>query len=259
MNRLFLSTFLIILSLQTGCSQKPELQVGVTTTLEDSGILAELINAFEQDHQLTIKPIIAASGQIHQLIKRGDIDTAITHDPAGEQQLLKEQVIQKRIPLMHNDFLIIGPKGDPAHGKLAITPDEVLQKINFVEALFISRNDSSGTHQMEHKWWDKVLTPINEEFIVKTGTGMGATLSVAAERLAYTLVDRGTWLNFSNKQDLVVIFEDAELLPNHYSILSFGDNKSDEWESWLQGDSAKNIIRNYRIDNQAVFSIGVSK
>ncbi|MGH1487635.1 MAG: substrate-binding domain-containing protein [Cellvibrionaceae bacterium] len=246
-------TYFILSVLICACTNKETIRVGATTTLEDSGLLTELITAFEKQHDIQIKPIIAGSGQIHALIKNNDIDSAITHDPKGEETLLKAGLINQRIPLMYNDFIIVGPNNDPAHIKLSLTPDEALEKIVNSGLIFVSRDDQSGTHQMEKHWWSKISTVPPTELYVKTGTGMGATLTVAAEKNAYTLTDRGTWLNFSNKQSIKVLFEDAEYLPNQYSVLSFSENKASAWENWITSDQTKQFITNYRIDNKPVF------
>jgi tungstate transport system substrate-binding protein len=245
--------YILLTIIVSACSNKESVRVGVTTTLEDSGILAKLITTFESEHNIEIKPVIAGSGQIHQLIQRGDIDTAITHDPKGEEKLLQEGNIKERITLMYNDFVIVGPNNDPSHIKLALTPDEAFEKIVNTGSTFVSRNDQSGTHQMEMYWWDKTSTTPPDDLYIKTGTGMGATLTLAIERKAYTLVDRGTWKNFSNPQQTKILFEDAELLPNRYSMLSLGNEKSVTWEKWLISDTAKKVIAEYRINTKPVF------
>lgn len=231
--------------------------IGVTTTLEDAGLLTLLINAFQQDHNITVKPIVAGSGQIHKLLEQGDVDLAITHDPEGEKNLVQKGTIKQRIPLMQNDFIIVGPKTDPAHIKLSLTPDEALKKIVNVKALFVSRADNSGTHQMEQGWWKKTNRYPDEQYYLKTGTGMGTTLNVAAERNAYTFVDRATWTNFANKQKLVVLFEDSEIMPNIYSLLLKNEAPPQEkvilWRDWISEGQGHQIILNYRINGQTLF------
>jgi tungstate transport system substrate-binding protein len=231
--------------------------IGATTTLQDSGLLTLLVNDFQQKYTITVKPIIAGSGQVHELLKRGDIDLAITHDPAGEKALLQEGIIKQRIPLMQNDFVIIGPRTDPAHIKLSLTPDEALKKIINANALFVSRGDNSGTHQMEKSWWGKTNQLPDEKYYLKTGTGMGSTLNVVAERNAYTFVDRATWTSFANKQKLAVLFEDAELMPNIYSLLIKNEAPQKEkiilWRNWISEGEGLQIILNYHVNNQSLF------
>jgi tungstate transport system substrate-binding protein len=233
------------------------LAIGVTTTLEDAGLLTELVNAFQQKYEITVKPIVAGSGQIHKLLEQGDLDLAITHDPDGEKNLVDKGTIKQRIPLMQNDFLIVGPKTDPAHIKLSLTPDEALKKIINVNALFVSRADNSGTHQMEQGWWQKTNRYPDDQYYLKTGTGMGTTLNIAAERNAYTFVDRATWTNFANKQKLVLLFEDSELMPNIYSLLLKNEAPPQEkvilWRDWISEGQGRQIILNYRINGQSLF------
>jgi tungstate transport system substrate-binding protein len=233
------------------------LAIGVTTTLEDAGLLTELVNAFQQKYEITVKPIVAGSGQIHKLLEQGDLDLAITHDPAGEKNLVDKGIIKQRIPLMQNDFVIVGLKTDPAHIKLSLTPDEALKKIINVNALFVSRGDNSGTHQMEQGWWQKTNRYPDEQYYLKTGTGMGTTLNVAAERNAYTFVDRATWTNFANKQKLALLFEDSELMPNIYSLLLKNEAPPQEkvilWRDWISEGQGHQIILNYRINGQSLF------
>jgi tungstate transport system substrate-binding protein len=257
--KFFLVFFLALITLS--CSKNETLTIGVTTTLEDSGLLSELVKSFEKNHQLKIKPVVSASGQIHELIRRGDLDFAITHDPQGEKLLFSEGFIQQPIPFIQNDFFIVGPEKDPAHIKLTITPDEALEKILFTKSLFVSRSDNSGTHQMERYWWDKARLDPESESYIKTGTGMGATLTLAAERNAYTLVDRGTWLNFANKQELSVLFENQDQLINRYSLLKVLEPKTTNnenlnlWVNWLTSAAAQELVVNYRINEQEVFHL----
>jgi tungstate transport system substrate-binding protein len=253
------SIFFIVLLL-VSCAKDNGIKVGLTSTLEDSGAIAVLTSEFKKEHGINIKAVIAGSGQIHRLIESGDIDTAITHDPSGEKKLIEKGVVTQRLPLVSNDYLIVGPVNDPAHVKHAITPDEALQKIAYTKQLFVSRNDNSGTHQMENNWREKIRIKTNESLIIKTGTGMGATLTVAAEKQAYTLVDRGTWLNFNNKQQLKILFEDPEQLPNDYSVLSFSSknekkDRIDLWENWLTKGNGMTLLKKYQINGKPVFNI----
>lgn len=258
---ILISMSLICLS---ACDRDPSIKLGATSTLEDSGALNLLINEFNKEHTIIVKPVIAGSGQIHRLIERRDIHTAITHDPLGEKTLLEKRFISTRTPLVKNDFVFVGPQQDPAHIKLSLTPDEVYEKILNTGNLYISRNDQSGTHQMESYWIKKSNILPNNNTIIKTGNGMGATLTVAAERDAYTLVDRATWLNFGDKKNLTLLFEDKEYLPNQYSVLTLTKNEKlsaatqaaiDTWETWLTKGKGVDLLKQYRINNQSVFDL----
>ncbi len=233
------------------------LVIGVTTTLEDSGLLSRLVSAFQNTHNITVKPVVAGSGQIHKLLSLGDISLAITHDPQGEKALIKNGIIDNRIALTQNDFIIIGPQNDPANIKSALAPSEALQKIVNANTLFVSRGDNSGTHQMEKTWWQTINKTPSKQYYLKTGTGMGSTLNVAAERGAYTFVDRATWLAFNNKQNLNILFEDSKRLPNTYSLLIKSDALVQEqvilWRDWISTGEGHRIILNHRIDSQPLF------
>lgn len=256
--------YLLILSVLTlssvllpACGNNNTIHLGLTTTLEETGVLAALITAFENQHPIKIKPVIAGSGQIHRLIEAGDIDTAITHDPKGEKKLLSKKIIQERFPLVKNDFIIVGPSDDPAHIQQALTPDEVLEKIANTDAIFVSRDDQSGTHQMELNWREKIAYTNDKAKIIKTGSGMGATLAVAINKKAYTLVDRGTWLNYANKLSTVLLYEDSDYLPNTYSLLQLKQTRAPQesirlWEQWLKKEGVE-IMKTYRINGHTVF------
>ena len=120
--------------------------IGVTTTLEDAGLLSVLVSAFQQDHKITVKPIVAGSGQIHKLLERGDLDLAITHDPAGEKALVIKGIIKQRLPFMQNDFIFVGPASDPASISLSPPPLAALNARIKVNAIFLSRGETSRTH-----------------------------------------------------------------------------------------------------------------
>lgn len=233
------------------------LVIGTTTTLEDSGLLSLLVSEFQKSKHITIKPIIAGSGQIHKLLAQGDLDIAITHDSIGEQRLVTNGVIKQPIALMKNDFIIVGPDTDQAKIKQALTPVDALNRIVEANALFISRGDNSGTYQMEQRWWEKAKRYPSEKKYLKTGTGMGATLNIAAERRAYTFVDRATWANFSNKQTLTPLFENPELMPNIYSLLIKHESLTQEkvilWRDWISQGQGHQLIINYRINGQPLF------
>ncbi|MGS2718439.1 substrate-binding domain-containing protein [Eionea flava] len=249
--------------LLSSCRTSPTLHLGVTTTLEDSGLLRMLSNAFYQEHQIIIKAIVAGSGQLFHFIEKGDIDIAITHEPEGEKKLLQKGSIIARTPLFYSEFFIVGDQHDPAHVSKASTTQEAFTQLAKSHSVYISRNDKSGTHRMEQRWWPHD-TP-NMINILRTGTGMGETLNVAAQHNAYTLVDSGTWLNFNNKKNLKQLWRDTVNLKNHYHLLtlpkpltSSKNNKHHAttlFSSWIKSTAAQSIISNYRIDGKRVFTM----
>lgn len=249
-----ISTFLL-----ASCSEPP-LRLGVTTTLEDSGLLDRLTTDFANEHGIAIIPIVAGSGQLFTLIARGDVDLAISHEPEGEKRLVEQGIVSSRQALFYNDFVIVGSKEDPANvSKATSTRDAFMRLINS-DSLYISRNDNSGTHRMEQYWWSPLPTPqllpssAPQPASIKlllTGTGMGETLTVTANKNAYTLVDIGTWLAFNDKQQLRVLWRDSQTLRNAYHLLTISPNhitqtdqkqkESRIFSQWIHQWVAKNL------------------
>lgn len=257
-----LLVFIIILLLSS-CRTSPTLYLGVTTTLEDSGLLRVLRDAFYQEHQITIKAIVAGSGQLFHLIEQGDVDIAITHEPDGEKKLLQKGIIATREPLFYSEFFIVGDQRDPAKLHAANSTQAAFTQLAKSHSVYISRNDHSGTHRMEQRWWAHDVRNTIE--ILHTGTGMGETLNVAAQHNAYTLVDSGTWFNFKNKQSLKRLWQDTTHLKNHYHLLTLpksspysqsdGHNTADLFSNWIKSTAVQSMISDYRIDGKKVFTI----
>ena len=263
----FASLVLISTLLLLSCSEPP-LRLGVTTTLEDSGLLHRLTTDFYNEHGISIAPIVAGSGQLFSLIKRGDVDIAITHEPEGEKQLVEQGFISSRQAVFHNDFVIVGSREDPANIRNAASTRDAFARLIRSDSVYISRNDNSGTHRMEQFWWSQVqalfLTPsltstvtpslapqASPSNLLLTGTGMGETLTVAANKNAYTLVDIGTWLAFKNKQNLTILWRDSQTLRNEYHLLTLNFNsiqktekthkKSHIFSQWIHEWANKNL------------------
>jgi tungstate transport system substrate-binding protein len=215
--------------LLVGCNEhKPPLRLGVTTTLDDSGLLQRLTADFYHQRGIAVAPIVAGSGQLFTLIKRGDVDIAITHDPQGEKHLVAQGLISSRQALFYNYFVIVGSKKDPANIAQATSTADAFTRLINSNSLYVSRNDNSGTHRMEQYWWSQAQAHSSQRSpnnVLLTGTGMGATLTVAVNKNAYTLVDLGTWRAFNNKQQLQVLWRDSKALRNDYHLLTLNPNR----------------------------------
>ncbi|ODS23866.1 hypothetical protein AB835_06450 [Candidatus Endobugula sertula] len=253
------------------CSKSESILLGTTTTLQDSGLLAVLVGVFNQQHAVKIKPIVAGSGHIFTLIERGDVDIAITHEPIGEQSLVDRQIVTERTPIMYNYFLIVGPKDDPARVHLSSSANKAFANIYESNSIFVSRYDNSGTHYVEKRLWNAANRQPTGNHYIRTGVGMGATLTIAAERNAYTLVDLGTWLAFQNKQSLRVLFQETRhlsqqqaqqhLLTNQYSLLTMTPNSSNQhhqkqaavFAQWIRQPKTQQLINNYHLYQQTIF------
>lgn len=246
--RLIITVLVVLFT--SACSDQ-SLHLGVTTTLEDSGLLPLLVDEFERKHSIKLKPIVVGSGQLFTLIKRGDIDIAISHEPQGEKLLLAQGIIQQRIPLFYNHFVIIGPRVNPANITHKDTAKVSLKKIQQKQQYFISRGDNSGTHKMELS----LQTDVTPSFIVETGTGMGATLSVAINRNAYTLTDKASWLNFANKQQHTILWEKTGALVNPYHLLVLPSQSANAiiLKKWLTSEKTHAMIENYQLHEKQLF------
>jgi tungstate transport system substrate-binding protein len=199
--------------------------LATTTSTQDSGLLDELIPLFEKQTGYTVKTIAVGSGQAIAMGKRGEADVLLVHSPEAEQALVVEGSGVNRRIVMHNDFILVGPASDPA----AITKHtaaESFQRIAGTKSLFLSRGDNSGTHAQELKLWKLAgLTVEGQAWYQQTGQGMGQTLAIAAERKAYTLSDRGTYLALRKKLGLAILHEGDPSLRNVYHVIELNPTR----------------------------------
>lgn len=258
-NTATIAGLMIALLALIGCRTEPVLHLGITTTLDDSGLLSLLSDRFYEEHHIIIKPVVAGSGQLFRLITHGDVDIAITHEPNGEKKLLQQGIITKRLPLFHNHFVIVGDQKDPAKIREASTTRDAFTRLAKSTGVYLSRNDHSGTHRMEQHWWRHDIP--NTLTVFHTGAGMGETLTIAAEKQAYTLVDIGTWLRFAHKQTLTLLWQDPPTLKNPYHLLILPNSQkkspqqtlADTFSQWIQDPSTQLLIKHYRIHSQPIF------
>ncbi|MCE1204786.1 MAG: substrate-binding domain-containing protein [Holophagaceae bacterium] len=193
--------------------------LATTTSTQDSGLLDELIPRFEKQTGYAVKTIAVGSGQAIAMGKRGEADVLLVHSPEAEKALVAEGSGVNRRIIMHNDFILLGPPADPA-GILKRTAQESLQRIAAAKATFLSRGDNSGTHAMEVKLWKAAGIPFEgQAWYQQTGQGMGQTLAIAAEKKAYTLSDRGTYLALQKKLGLAILHEGDPSLRNVYHVI----------------------------------------
>jgi tungstate transport system substrate-binding protein len=200
--------------------------LATTTSTQDTGLLDTLIPAFEKQTGYIVKTVSVGSGQAMALGRKGEADVLLVHSPDAEKQFVADSLGINRRLVMHNDFVIVGPAEDPAGiaGMTAVV--DALKKISGASALFISRADESGTHAMEKKLWKAAaIDPVGRKWYQETGLGMGQTLNVAAEKKAYTLSDRGTYLALRHALGLTVLCENDPLLLNTYHVIEVNGRK----------------------------------
>lgn len=210
----------------SGAAPNRGLLLATTTSTQDSGLLDLLIPIFEKESGLFVKTLAVGSGQAMALGRRGEVDVLLVHSPAAEKRFMAEGYGRQRMPVMYNDFILVGPPGDPAGVGRAADVDEAFRKIAARGALFLSRGDNSGTHAREVELWKKAGIDVEgRRFYQQTGLGMGQTLAVAAEKGGYTLTDRGTYLALRRNLALTILRQGDKGLLNVYHVLSVNPSR----------------------------------
>jgi tungstate transport system substrate-binding protein len=196
------------------------LVIGVATSVRDTGLIDELVREFKQRNPDvgSVKPVGAGSGQLVELARRGEVDAIISHWPGGEAQLIAEDQAIDRRPVMHNSFIVVGPADDPVGVAAAVSMAQAFTLIAEEEALFISRGDGSGTHVRELAIWEEAGIEPGGSWYQESGAGQGASLVVASDKGAYTLVDSGTWTVLDERTELTLLIQDRRV-PNLYSVM----------------------------------------
>ena len=234
-----------------------------TTSTQDSGLFGFILPIFKAATGLSVHVVAVGTGQALAIGERGDADALLVHDRVGEDKFVAEGFGIDRRDVMYNDFVIVGPKSDPAHIRGLKDARKALEQIAAAAAPFASRGDDSGTNRMELRLWKSAGSqpePRNGWYR-DLGQGMGATLNIAAAMDAYTLTDRATWANFKNRQNLEIVTEGDAMLFNPYgSILvnpakwpkvKFADAKI--WHEWLTTKPGLDAITSYKINGEEVF------
>lgn len=239
----------------TACSKKERSMVLATTTsTQDSGLLDYLLPLFKADTGITVKVLAKGTGEAIEVAKRGDADALLVHAKSQELQFVKDGFATERLEVMYNDFILVGPKDDPAKLKEKAPSDALaaLKLISSSKANFISRGDKSGTNTKELAIWKPAgITPTGKWYI-SAGKGMGAVLTMASEKKAYTLTDRATYLNMKSTLDLDIVTEKGKDLLNQYALLRMDDSKNkikvkeeNEFIDWMLSDKGQKLIGEY--------------
>ena len=193
--------------------------LSTTTSTQDSGLLDVLVPLFEEQTGYRVKTISVGTGQALALAGKGDADVALVHAPSLEKKYVAEGKLQNRRLVMYNDFVIIGPKNDPAKIKSAKTAGDALKRIQQSKSPFVSRGDNSGTHNLEKSLWESAGIQPKGDWYIEAGQGMGATLGIANERNGYAITDRGTYLALRQRVTLPILVEGDKALLNVYSVM----------------------------------------
>ena len=238
--------------------------VGSTTSTQDSGLFDHLLPIFTKKTGIEVRVVAKGTGQAIKEAKNGDVDVLFVHDKKSEGKFVADGFGVKRFDVMYNDFILVGPKADPAG--IAGTADvtEALKKIAAAQAPFASRGDDSGTHKAELRLWQAVAIDVKAAsgtWYRETGSGMGPTLNTAAGMDAYALTDRGTWLSFKNKSDLTMLVEGDKRLFNQYGVMLVSPEKHSSVKKdlgqqlidWLVSSEGQKAIADYKINGEQLF------
>jgi tungstate transport system substrate-binding protein len=218
-----------ILALTPGCSRQPAalqtLTLATTTSTQDSGLLDALLPDFRQQTGIEVKVVAVGTGQALELGRRGDADVLLTHAPTAEEKFMGEGFGSERHPVMYNDFVVAGPKTDPAGVRGKPSAVEAFRQIAQTESLFVSRGDESGTHQKEREVWAKAGVEPQGTWYIRSGTGMAQALRMAKEKQAYVLTDRGTFVALRKELELEALVQGDALLRNRYAVIVVNPEK----------------------------------
>jgi tungstate transport system substrate-binding protein len=243
--------------------QAPFIVMASTTSTEQSGLFGHLLPAFTQATGIEVRVVAQGTGQALDMARRGDADIVFVHDQPAEEKFVAEGFGLKRQAVMYNDFVLVGPKADPAHvaGKDVAA---AMGKLAAAGAPFISRGDKSGTHAAELRFWKLAnvdMAAASPAGYKECGCGMGPALNIAASSGAYVLADRGTWLSFKNRNDLTVLVEGDKRLFNQYGVIVVNPAKhphvkvkeAQRFADWVVSPAGQSTIAAYKINGEQLF------
>ena len=255
---------LLCLAAFASSAQEKFITVASTTSTEQSGLFGYLLPIYEQQSGVKVRVVALGTGQALDVGRRGDADVVFVHARAAEEKFLAEGQGVKRYPVMYNDFVLIGPKNDPA--KIAGSKDilAAMKKVEAAQAPFVSRGDRSGTHMAELDLWKAAGVDIDKSkgpWYRDTGQGMGPALNTASSMGAYILADRGTWLAFKNRGDLDILVQGDKRLFNQYGVMLVNPEKhpnvkkdlGQQFIDWLVSPAGQKAIADYKIGGEQLF------
>jgi tungstate transport system substrate-binding protein len=245
-------------------AQERTITVASTTSTEQSGLFGHLLPRFTAASGIAVKVVAVGTGQALDIGRRGDADVVFVHDKVAEEKFLGEGFGVKRFDVMYNDFVVIGPKADPARIAGAKDVAESLRKIAEAKAAFVSRGDRSGTHEAELRLWKVAgvdLPAVKGDWYREIGQGMGAALNMASSSNAYLISDRGTWLAFKNRGELAILTEGDKRLFNQYGVMLVNPAKhsgvkakdGQAFIDWLISPAGQAVITDYKVGGEQLF------
>ncbi len=238
--------------------------VASTTSTEQSGLFKHLLPIFQKKTGIEVRVVAVGTGQAIKMAEKGDADVLFVHHKPSEEKFIAEGWGIKRFAVMYNDFVVVGPKADPAKVKGMKDTAGAFKKIAAAKVPFASRGDKSGTHLAEQAFWKEAgvdAAAASGQWYRETGSGMGPTLNTAAGMDAYALADRGTWLSFTNRKDLEIVVEGDPKLFNQYGAMLVNkakhahvkDKDGQAFVDWLVSPEGQKAIADYKINGQQLF------
>ena len=254
----------VVFATPAAFAQDKSIVVASTTSTQDSGLFEYLLPLYKQKTGVTVKVVSQGTGQALDTGRRGDADVVFVHAKSAEEKFLAEGQGVKRFPVMYNDFVLIGPKSDPASIKGMKDVGQALKTIMAKQASFISRGDLSGTHVAELALWKASGIDIEKDkgaWYKSIGQGMGAALNTAGAGNGYVLSDRGTWIHFKNKGDLAILVEGDKRMFNQYGVMLVNPEKhpsvkkelGQQFIDYLVSPEGQKDIANYKINGEQLF------
>jgi tungstate transport system substrate-binding protein len=255
---------LAVLAVVSTASAQSFITVASTTSTEQSGLFKHLLPLFEKKTGIQVRVVALGTGQALDMARRGDADVVFVHAKSAEEKFIAEGYGVKRLPVMYNDFVLIGPRSDPA--KISGGKDilEALRKIRAAATPFVSRGDKSGTHMAELTLWKQAGIDIAKgkgPWYRDTGQGMGPALNSASSMNGYILADRGTWISFKNRGDLAILVEGDKRLFNQYGVILVNPAKhkhvkkemGQAFIDWVVSPDGQKAIADYKIGGEQLF------
>ena len=253
----------VLISGSQAYAQEKSIVVSSTTSTEQSGLFNFILPIFKMKTGIDAKVVAVGTGQALDIGRRGDADVVFVHDKAAEEKFVEDGFSTKRYEVMYNDFVLIGPKSDPAKVGGGKDIQVALQKIAGAQAPFVSRGDKSGTHAAELRYWKGAGVAIapGTAWYKETGSGMGPALNTASAMNGYILADRGTWISFKNRGDLTILVQGDPKLFNQYGVMLVNPAKfpsvkkaqGQEFIDWLISKNGQEVIASYKIDGEQLF------
>ena len=261
MIRSLAATFLLLLSPLSAAEAEERLRLATTTSTDNSGLLAVLHPPFEKMSGIKVDVIAVGTGKALKLGENGDVDLVMVHAPRAERKFVDSGYGIERLPVMHNDFVIVGPAADPAGIRDMKSLANVMSKISQSAAGFVSRGDDSGTHKKELSLWKASSINPTGEWYLSVGQGMGAVLQIANEKLAHTLSDRGTYLAYRGKLQLDILHAGASELLNPYHVILVNPERhphvkrdlAKAYVDFIQGEKGQRLIANFKVGGEQLF------